>query len=131
MQLIAENSWLETYELNEAGELQVYDYDWMHSAEGLQRLADYVAGIGPNLNMIIRPESSQQIIINTNLVDMAHSAGLAVHPYTFRADTRSIPDYARDFEQLLELFLFQQNVDGVFTDYPDRTLEFLQTYDRD
>lgn len=131
VQLIAENSWLETYELNAAGSLQVYDYSWMHSAEGIQRLAGYVVGIGPNLDMIIRPESSQQIIISTNLVVMAHTAGLSVHPYTFRADARSIPGYARDFEELLELFLFQQNVDGVFTDYPDRTLQFLQSYARD
>ena len=31
------------------------------------------------------------------------------------------------FEELLELHYFRANVDGVFTDFPDRTVEFLRS----
>jgi len=125
VQLIAENSWQETFEINEQGQLQAYDYEWMYQAEGLQQLSHYVDGIGPNLAMIIRPESSARIIINTNLVAMAHQAGLLVHAYTFRAAEFELPSYAPNFNHLLDLFLNQQHIDGVFTDYPNKVVKFI------
>ena len=58
------------------------------------------------------------------LVNAAHRLGLQVHPYTLRAD--SLPAYADSFEQLLDIFYVQLRVDGVFTDFPDRAVEFLR-----
>ena len=57
----------------------------------------------------------------------AHAAGLIVHPYTFRAEPEAIPNYALDFENLLEIHYFRAEVDGVFTDFPDRAIQFLQS----
>ena len=61
----------------------------------------------------------------TNLVQLAHDQGLVVHPYTFRRD--QLPDYAEDYSELLEIFLDNVGVDGVFTDFPDLTLEYIES----
>ncbi len=50
----------------------------------------------------------------------AHAAGLAVHPYTSRVERDQIPAYAKDYTDLLNSFLFQIGVDGVFTDFTDK-----------
>jgi glycerophosphoryl diester phosphodiesterase len=56
-------------------------------------------------------------------VSGAHAAGLAVHPYTFRKD--DLPAGIGDFHALLELFLGQLHVDGVFTDFPDLAADYI------
>jgi glycerophosphoryl diester phosphodiesterase len=58
------------------------------------------------------------------LTRAAQAAGLAVHPYTFRSD--ALPAYAASFEELLRLLVVDAGVDGIFTDFPDKALNFLQ-----
>jgi glycerophosphoryl diester phosphodiesterase len=36
-----------------------------------------------------------------------------------------VPDYATSFEDMLKLFYVDAGVDGVFTDFPDRAVAFL------
>jgi glycerophosphoryl diester phosphodiesterase len=122
VQLIADNAWGETRERGADGSLQPFDYDWMHDAEGLARLAATVDGIGPALDMVLLPESRAGALQFTALVAAAHAQGLQVHPYTFRAEAAALPGYVDSFEQLLQLFLWQAGVDGVFTDFPDRAV---------
>ncbi|MBT5031054.1 MAG: glycerophosphodiester phosphodiesterase [Proteobacteria bacterium] len=126
VQLIAENSWQETFESNADGIAQVYDYSWMHEEGGMQEIARYASGVGPNMAMIVSNDSSVEKLEVSTLVRDAHQAGLKVHPFTFRLDAGRIPQYAQDFEKLLEIFYFQVGVDGVFTDYPDRAVEYLK-----
>lgn len=104
------------------------DYPWMFAEGGMQRLAQLADGIGPSYNLVIDRASSADNIIDTGLVEAAHDAGLAVHPYTFRADPGLVPGYAGDFETLLELHFFQVGVDGLFTDFPDRAVQFLRSH---
>ena len=60
-------------------------------------------------------------------METAHSLGLVVHPYTFRLDPGQVPGYADSFEEMLEHFYFGANVDGLFTDFPDRAVQFLES----
>ena len=64
----------------------------------------------------------------SNLVELAHANGMAVHPYTFRLDQGQVPGYADSFEEMLEQFYFDANVDGLFTDFPDRAVQFLESH---
>ena len=102
------------------------DYGWMLAPGGMQELARYADGIGPEKGMIISADSTPGNLIISTLVQDAHEAGLQVHPYTFRADPGQVPAYARDFNHLLELFYVNAGVDGVFTDFPDKAVEFLK-----
>lgn len=127
VQLIAENDWLETFEYSANGQLQPYDYEWMHSADGLKILANFADGIGPHLAMVVSTQSSIDNIIVLPLVERAHALGMKVHPYTFRLDQGQLPEYSLSFEDLLAIFLFEAEVDGVFTDFPDRAADFLKS----
>lgn len=100
-------------------------YAWMLAPGGMRELAQYADGIGPEKGMIISYESTANNLQISSLVRDAHQAGLKVHPYTFRADDGQVPGYADDFEHLLEIFLFEANVDGLFTDFPDKAVDYL------
>ena len=55
----------------------------------------------------------------TDVVKNAHTAGLLVHPYTFRSEAKRLAsDFKGDPEAEYKLF-YQLGVDGVFSDFPD------------
>jgi glycerophosphoryl diester phosphodiesterase len=83
-------------------------YARMWTQAGLDEIAAYANAIGPS-----------KTIIETNpaFVTWAHACGLAVHPYTFRAD--DLPAKYPSLEEELGTFYFDYNVDGVFSDFPD------------
>ncbi|MFQ5635860.1 MAG: glycerophosphodiester phosphodiesterase family protein [Gammaproteobacteria bacterium] len=85
-------------------------------AESLAEIASYADGIGPSLRLVLRGYDPDVGPASANLVAVAQRAGLAVHPYTFRAD--ALPDGFRDFGTLIDLFL-DIGVDGLFTDFID------------
>ena len=126
VQLIARNEWEETMALQN-GQWLAYDYSWMHEQGGMAALARYADGVGPAMDMIVTADSTRGNVQFTALVADAHAAGLAVHPFTFRRDPGRVPDFANDFEHLLEIFYFDAGVDGVFTDFPDLAVQFLES----
>jgi len=91
--------------------------------DGLARIAEYAQGIGPALNRIVTGLDSTGQPVLSDLVPLAHRHGLAVHPYTFRAD--ALPPGAASFDALMDLFLVRGAVDGLFTDFPDRSRDFV------
>jgi glycerophosphoryl diester phosphodiesterase len=97
-------------------------YAPMVTPEGLDQVATYADGIGPSMTRIIDGDGNW---VNDNfLVREAQARGLEVHPYTMRADV--LPGYVDSFDELLELFLFEAGVDGVFTDHTDLAVRFLR-----
>ncbi len=101
-------------------------YAWMFEDDGMSKLASYADGVGPEKDLVISRDSTPGNIQVTELVSRAHAAGMQVHPYTFRLDPRQVPEYAADFEAMLELFYFEADIDGAFTDFPDRAVDFLK-----
>ncbi|MGB5334472.1 MAG: glycerophosphodiester phosphodiesterase [Woeseiaceae bacterium] len=95
------------------------------TAEGLETVASYAVGIGPSMHLIVDPKSASGNLQTTDLVGRAHELKLVVHPYTFRKDL--LPDYVENYDQLLEIFLKDIGVDGVFTDFPDLTVEYIES----
>ncbi|MBT8067434.1 MAG: glycerophosphodiester phosphodiesterase [Gammaproteobacteria bacterium] len=95
------------------------------TSEGMKTIASYANGIGPSMQLIVEPGSVAGKLKTTNLVDLSHDLGLVVHPYTFRRDL--LPAYAADYGELLEIFLDDIGVDGVFTDFPDLTVEYIES----
>ncbi len=115
VQLIAENSWQEA----------LADFASLRSRRGLERLARTVDGIGPWINRLYRVRPRQGDIRSTGLVERAHDAGLAVHPYTFRCD--DLPPGFDSFDDLLAFCTQKLAIDGMFTDFPDEVLRFLRS----
>lgn len=114
IQLIAEDSWQESSTR----------YAALRTQKGLDRLARTVDGIGPWLPRVYRLRKRDGKIFASGLVQRAHKAGLAVHPYTFRVD--ELPAGFATFDALLAFFVDELAVDGLFTDFPDKALQFLR-----
>lgn len=73
--------------------------------------------------MLVAEGSKPEDVKLTAMVKEAHASGMQVHPYTVRAD--QLPDYAIDVNQLYNVLYHQADVDGLFTDFPDKAVQFL------
>ena len=109
VQLIGENSW---------GEAET-DFDFIRTAVGIAELAETVDAIGPWIPYLY--EVADNSPRPGDLMQRAQAAGLAVHPYTFRAD--ELPPGFSSFEELVRFFVVDVGVDGLFTDFPDRVVQ--------
>lgn len=125
VQLLAETSWNETMVVDKEGNITPYNYDWMFKPGAMTEVAKYADGIGPWKPMLVDDQSTHDNIIIKPLMTEAKAAGLEVHPYTFRADKGRIPVYAENFDDMLDVFYFKVGVDGVFTDFTDKAVHFL------
>ena len=76
--------------------------------------------------MVVKKNATREKLVFSSMVQEAHKTGLVVHPYTFRAEKEFLPAYAADFDDLLDIFYFKVGVDGAFTDFPDRAVNFLR-----
>ncbi|VFS44397.1 glycerophosphoryl diester phosphodiesterase [Enterobacter cancerogenus] len=91
----------------------------------MKQIAQYADGIGPDYHMLVAEGSTPGHITFTAMVKEAHASKMQVHPYTVRAD--QLPDYATDVNQLYDVLYNQAGVDGLFTDFPDKAVQFLRT----
>ena len=105
-----------------AGRGNTPGFDHLRTREGLAEVAKVADGIGPHLADVVRPAEGG--LRPTALVADAHAAGLEVHPYTFRAD--ALPPGVASFDALLELFVVDAGVDGLFTDHPDLAVAWVR-----
>ncbi|NAZ54533.1 glycerophosphodiester phosphodiesterase [Vibrio toranzoniae] len=124
VQLMAYTDWNETMTY-QGDKATPYNYDWMFEDEGMKKVASYADGIGPWKPMLVDDASTKSNIMIKPLMKSAKDAGLDVHPYTFRADPGRIPAYADNFDGMLDVFYNQVKVDGLFTDFPDKAVNFL------
>lgn len=113
VQLIGDNSWYESGT----------DYDALRTPDGIRGIADVADGIGPHLAHVYEFVDVDSVPVSTGLVETAHAAGLEVHPYTFRAD--ELPAGFDSFQSLVEFFVHDIGVDGLFTDFPDQVRQWL------
>ena len=105
------------------------DFEYLRSDAGLADIATYADGIGPGLMQLYRGVDERGKPRLTDLAAKARALGLAVHPYTFRAE--QLPPGIASFEALHRVFFRELGVDGIFTDFPDRSRAFRDTLRKD
>jgi glycerophosphoryl diester phosphodiesterase len=94
---------------------------------GLASIAAYAQGIGPDKDLIIPRAIDGTLLTPTALATNTRTAGLLLHPYTFRAENTFLPkDYrvdsgATDFGRAVDeqVTFLESGIDGLFTDQPD------------
>ncbi len=91
----------------------------------MEKVARYADGIGHWKPMLVDDKSTQSHLIIKPLMEHAKKAGLVVHPYTFRADPGTIPSYAKDFDDMIQIFVNKVRINGVFSDFPDQARQAL------
>jgi glycerophosphoryl diester phosphodiesterase len=96
------------------------------SAAGIKAIAAFAEGLGPEWPLVI-PTDGGALGAPTDLVKHAHAAGLAVHPWTVRAENVFLPKALQkgaapgdhgDADAVLKA-LYAAGVDGVFSDFPE------------
>jgi glycerophosphoryl diester phosphodiesterase len=99
-------------------------YKQMATAEGLNIVATYADGVGPNKAMVIPRTLIGNLGTPTTLVADAHKVGLAVHPWTFRRENYFLPLAQKsgvdprgigDVQAEMKAFL-ATGIDGIFSD---------------
>jgi glycerophosphoryl diester phosphodiesterase len=134
------------YEWTKAGDKR--NFDVMVTPAGLAEIKTYADGIGPWKRYIVSIKGSvgadgKPIDVNkdgkindadatsvspTTLVADAHKAGLFVHPFTFRNETRRLAaDYGKDGKNEYAIY-YKLGVDGVFTDFTDTAIAARADY---
>ena len=94
------------------------DFESMHTLSGLEQVATYAHGIGPDVASLQTTQSEP-----SEMVRAAKKLGLFLHPYTLRADSESLPGV--NFAALHKKLFIDLEVDGAFTDFADKTRQLL------
>ena len=140
------------YEWTKAGDKR--NFDDKVTPAGLAEIKTYADGIGPWKRYIVSIKGSigadgKPLDVNkdgkindadatsvspTTLIADAHKAGLFVHPFTFRNESRRLAaDYNKDGKNEYAIY-YKLGVDGVFTDFTDTALaaraEYLKSLGR-
>lgn len=134
------------YDWTKAGDKRFFSA--MVTPAGLAEIKTYADGIGPWKRYIISTKGTfgadgKQVDINrdgklndadsisqpaTSFVADAHKAGLFVHPFTFRNESRRLAsDYQGDAKAEYLAF-YRTGVDGVFTDFTDTAIAARTQY---
>ncbi|GAB3376809.1 glycerophosphodiester phosphodiesterase [Azotobacter armeniacus] len=109
-------------------------YAQMATPAGLQAIAAYADGVGPDKGYIIPRDANGNLGSPTDFVPNAHAAGLKVHPFTFRAENHFLPTGLRssdepsahgDLEAEIRAFL-EAGIDGLFSDQPNIPLRLRE-----
>lgn len=126
VQLIGDPAWEETWVETGDGGWHPYDDGWLQAPGALARVAEVADGIGPHHAMVVGVDPATGRPAATGMVAEAHARGLEVHPYTVRAD--ALPAWAGSLDELHDALFTIAGVDGVFSDFPDRTIAWLRAH---
>mgnify|MGYP001820704690 CR=1 FL=1 len=89
----------------------------------LEGYAHYADAIGPPISQLIFSSYKIQGKTYSDLIREAHNLKLKVHPYTLRIEElKAFPN----FDALLEFCFETLNIDGAFTDFPDKAIDYLR-----
>ena len=95
------------------------------SEAGIKAIAGFAEGLGPEWPLVV-PIADGDLGAPTQLVAWAHAAGMAVHPWTVRAENAFLPAKLKrgpspaDHGDVNRIFraLYAAGVDGLFSDFP-------------
>lgn len=97
--------------------------DFPESLDHLEKYTSYADAIGPSIEQLLIASFGKSLQDKKDLIQRAHKLNLKVHAYTFRQDEH--PNF-ENFEALLNFGFYELELDGVFTDFPDKVIRFLE-----
>lgn len=87
----------------------------------IDKAAEYVSALGPE-KLYFYPENIKRA---KHVVEKTHNLGLALHPWTFRADDTLAAPFTGNFAAEENYFYGCLGIDAVFTEFPDLTREAI------
>lgn len=124
VQLIAYTDWHETEEKTKNGKWINYNYDWMFKNGAMKEIEKYADGVGPGWYMLIDEKNSKlgNVVCTPMVADIAKT-NLELHPYTVRKD--ALPQFFSNVDEMFDALFNKAGATGVFTDFPDLGVKFL------
>lgn len=96
---------------------------WLTTEEGVAEVAKYATIYAPNFNLLAVPSADGTSYTISPLGELAKKHGMKLHSWTLRAD--SLPKGFRTFGEVLDVAFGQIRLDGVFSDFPDKVVNYL------
>ena len=100
------------------------DYTYWNSKEGLKNISTFADGIGPEKSQLVVFNKQTGELKPSQLYHDAKELDLLMHPYTFRID--QLPAFVSNYQELLKIYIDDLRVDGLFSDFPDLTLNYIE-----
>lgn len=97
--------------------------EFPETLDDLEKYANYADAIGPSIEQLLMVSFGKSGQEKKDFIKRAHALNLKVHAYTFRKDDH--PNFD-SFDALLSFGLMELELDGVFTDFPDKVSSFLK-----
>lgn len=96
--------------------------EFSNDLDHLDKYAVYADALGPSIEQLIVASVGKSGQEKKNFIQRARKANLKIHAYTFRKDEH--PNFV-SFDESLKFALYELDIDGVFTDFPDTVINFL------
>lgn len=97
---------------------------WLTTEEGVKDIAKYATIYAPNFSLLAVPSADGTSYTISPLGDMVRKSGMKLHAWTLRAD--SLPRGFRTFGEVLDVAFGTIRLDAVFSDFPDRVVNYLK-----
>ena len=80
----------------------------------------------PMLRDLVQMARNHQISRRAALAGVGGTAAALTLASCAPADEGQVAEWAGSFEDMLDAFFFEAGIDGAFTDFPDRAVNFLR-----
>lgn len=97
---------------------------WLTTDAGLKDVAQYATIFAPNFNLMAVANADGSGYTVTDLAARARKAGMQVHGWTHRVD--ALPKGFTSSDEMLDVAFKQLELDGLFSDFPDVVVRYLE-----
>jgi glycerophosphoryl diester phosphodiesterase len=99
-------------------------HKWLLTEEGIKEVSKYASVYAPWFSHLAEPTADGKSYTLAPCIQKAREAGMKLHTWTYRAD--SFPKGFSSEDEVLGAAFKQIKVDGLFTDFPDRVVRYLE-----
>lgn len=99
-------------------------HQWLMTPEGMADVAKYATIYAPGFTLLAEPVDGGKSYRITELADLARKNGMKVHSWTLRKD-QLWPGFTNT-NQALDAAFKEIKLDGLFSDFPDVVVEYLE-----
>jgi glycerophosphoryl diester phosphodiesterase len=99
-------------------------HKWLLTEEGVREVSKYASIYAPWFSHLAEPTADGKSYVLAPCIRWAHDAGMKLHTWTYRAD--SLPKGFSSEDEVFEVAFEQIKVEGIFSDFPDHVIGYLE-----
>jgi glycerophosphoryl diester phosphodiesterase len=99
-------------------------HKWLLTEDGVKEVSKYASIYAPWFSHLAEPVEDGKSYSIAPCVQFARDAGMKLHTWTYRAD--SLPKGFSSEEEVFDTAFRKIKVDGIFGDFPDRLIAYLE-----